>query len=100
MAEAACACLPLIFSGVKLTIDLIVDLELKFRQNDLSVTKDIMELMENMHKYSKKDKKKIWEYIMRMAKMNASYIDTVKNSVVDNRSIDDDEKEHLPEFVK
>lgn len=95
MAEAAIACIPYICSGLKLTIDLIVDLEVKFRQNDLSVTNDIIELMQNMNKYSKKDKKKIWEYVIRMAKMNASYIDTVKNSVVDNRSINDDEKSNI-----
>lgn len=83
---------------MKLTMDLMIDLEVKFRQNDLSVTKDVVELMENMHKYSKKDQKKIFQYIIRMGKMNVSYLDTVKNSVVDNRN-DDDEKEKLPSFV-
>lgn len=93
MAEAAIACIPFCCQAFKLTMDMLVNLEVKIRQNDLSVNQDIRDIMDNMHKYSKKDQKKLWAYVKKICDMNMSFANTVKNSVIDNRSIIDDEKE-------
>jgi hypothetical protein len=64
--------LPCVCAGIKLTVDELVDLRVKMRDNDPDIMKTLLELTENLHKYKKKDRKKILELISTFLKNNIS----------------------------
>ncbi len=64
--------LPCICSAASLAIEQLVNLELKMKSNDNSVTTDVKDLIDNIKKYPKKDRAIILSYVKKYLDMNVS----------------------------
>lgn len=67
---------------------------MKLAQNDLTINDDIKQLLSEIHRYRKKDRKMIMEYVLKTLQMNVTILsnDNTNNSVIDNRSIQEENK--------
>ena len=75
----------------------MVGLEVKLKESDLTINEDIKQLVENIQKYRKKDRKKIIEYIHRTLELNVSMVtnaNTAVNTVVHNSVVEADTKDN------
>lgn len=55
--------LPCVFKVVELTIEELVDIRMKMKENNNTVAMDLARLLENSKKYSKKDRHVIRAYV-------------------------------------
>lgn len=72
--------LPCIYAGIKLTVDELVDIKVKMRDNNPDIMNSLLNLTENLHKYKKKDRKKILELVQLFLKNNISIQNSVDKS--------------------
>lgn len=95
--EVLASLIPCCCQMLKLTIDKMVGLEVKLKESDLTINEDIKQLVENIQKYRKKDRKKIIEYIHRTLELNVSMVtnaNTAVNTVVHNSVVEADTKDN------
>ncbi len=56
--------IPCVFKAIELSIDEIVKLRIKIRDNDNTVSADLLKLIKDIKKYKKKDRRLILEHVI------------------------------------
>ncbi len=64
--------IPCIFTCLKLTIDQICDIKIKMKDQNISVLGDLNNLVSNIKKYRKKDRKIILQLVINFLEQNIS----------------------------
>ena len=83
--------IPCIFSLVSLSVDQLVNIRLKMKQQDPSVMSDLLSLVNNIKKYKKKDRRIIIDYVKLFLEENISL-----NNSFASLEIPEPKKNNLP----
>lgn len=86
---ASCLC-----ATLKLALEQIVNLEVKLKQNDPTIVTDIRDLLDNVKRYPKSDRKIIYKYVKKFMDMNAS------SASLDESNSNKHDKIYMPQCLK
>ena len=79
--------IPCVFQCLKLTIDEICDIKIKMKNQNVAVLGDLNNLVCNIKKYRKKDRKIILNLVIQFLEQNISLNNSNNDLIADNNMI-------------